>query len=178
MTRATSNDTLIAFPTALGWAAMLGAGQVLKQLTFGHLTAEAAIAAIAPDEARLGRWNPSLVRRLQAYAKGRPDRFADVQVDLEGLSPFQRRVVEHCRRIPYGSTTTYAALAAKAGSPRAARAVGNCMAANRFPLVIPCHRVVPSSGQAGHYSAPGGSDTKKRLLALESVNMCWKVREK
>lgn len=165
------HDTLVTFSTALGWAAMIGSGRLLKQLTFGHPNAAAAIAALpsaALEAARPGRWNPALCRKVQAYAAGRPQRFDDVEVDLGGLSPFQRRVVAQCRRIPYGSTTSYGALAAKAGSPRAARAVGSCMAANRVPLVIPCHRVIQSSGRTGEYSAPGGPDTKKRLLAMES----------
>jgi methylated-DNA-[protein]-cysteine S-methyltransferase len=62
---------------------------------------------------------------------------------------------------------TYGELAAKAGSPRAARAVGSCMARNRIPLVIPCHRVVPSGGRLGSFSAPGGSETKRRLIDME-----------
>jgi methylated-DNA-[protein]-cysteine S-methyltransferase len=63
---------------------------------------------------------------------------------------------------------TYGELAAKAGYPGAARAVGNCMAANRIPLLIPCHRVVCAGGRLGSYSAPGGTVTKRRLLALEA----------
>jgi methylated-DNA-[protein]-cysteine S-methyltransferase len=181
MIDAKSDNTLVTFSTALGWVAMIGSGRLLKQLTFGHPTAADAIAALDSAVlagARPGRWNPSLVHQLQAFAAGRPEHFDNVEVDIRGLSPFQRRVVAHCRRIPYGSTTTYGALAAKAGSPRAARAVGNCMAANRFPLVIPCHRVIPSSGQMGQYSAPGGPNTKKRLLAMETANVGRNGRKK
>ena len=89
-----------------------------------------------------------LVRRLQAFASGRPDPLRDIPVDPGRLSAFRRRVLNQCRRIPYGSTMSYAELAAKAGSPRAARAVGNCMAANRTPLLVPCHRVVRSDRTA------------------------------
>src|SRR5207249_2714132 len=89
-------------------------------------------------------WNPPLVRRLQAYAEGAADDFLDVPLDLSALSDFQRRVVKHCRRIPLGRTRTYGELAALAGSPGAARAAGNVMSANHTPLVMPCHRVVPS----------------------------------
>jgi methylated-DNA-[protein]-cysteine S-methyltransferase len=155
----------------LGWMALVGAGNTLKQLTFGHASAQAAVRAldrrIAAD-ATHGTWNPPLIRRLLAYAAGRPTDFSDVEIDLDSLSDFQRRVVAHCRRIPYGKTLTYGQLAAKAGSSRAARAVGNCMAANRYPLVVPCHRVLPANGQAGAFSAPGGAAMKKRLLALEA----------
>ena len=108
------------------------------------------------------------MRRLQAYAAGNPDDFRDVPVDPGPESPFQASVWRHCRKIPIGQTLSYAELAAKAGSPGAARAVGNCMARNRIPLIIPCHRVVNANGSVGFYSAPGGARTKRRLLALES----------
>lgn len=104
-----------------------------------------------------------------AYAAGEPVDFADVAVDLAHLTPTQCRVIEQCRRIPYGQTLTYGRLAALAGSPGAARAVGNVMAANRCPLVIPCHRVVQAGGQIGHYSAPAGRRMKLRLLEQEGA---------
>ena len=111
-----------------------------------------------------------LVRRLQAYAEGEPEDFRDVQVDLDGLSGFRRRVLEACRQIPYGQTLSYAELAARAGFPKAFRAVGNCLAANRVPLIIPCHRVVCSDGRIGRFSAPGGGRMKRRLIRLEAPN--------
>ena len=111
-----------------------------------------------------------LVRRLQAYAEGEPEDFRDVQVDLDGLSRFRRRVFEACRQIPYGETLSYAELAVRAGFPKAFRAVGNCLAANRVPLIIPCHRVVCSNGQIGRFSAPGGGGMKQRLIQLEAPN--------
>jgi methylated-DNA-[protein]-cysteine S-methyltransferase len=109
-----------------------------------------------------------LVRRLQAFAAGQPDALGDIRIDPGPLTDFQRRVLRQCRRIPYGQTLSYAELAAKAGFSRAARAVGNCMAGNRIPLIIPCHRVVCADGRLGSYSAPGGTSMKRRLLALES----------
>jgi methylated-DNA-[protein]-cysteine S-methyltransferase len=143
----------------------------LKYLTFGHASAEAALGAVPSglaDKGRVGGWNPHLVGRLQAYALGGRDDFLDVEVDLETRTEFQRRILRLCRQIPFGQTRTYAQLAAQAGCPRAARAVGNCMAANPIPLVIPCHRVVASGGGLGGYSALGGLRMKRRLLALEA----------
>ena len=183
---------ILVFPSRLGWMAIVTAGKTLQRLTFGHPTAAAAKAAITKlwggnctdihvirpkrglKTGRLSRQDPSadgvnaIVGRLQAYAAGRPDDFRDIRLDPGPVRAFQQRVLAECRRIPYGSTATYAELAAKAGSPGAARAVGNCMAGNPIPLVIPCHRVVCSDGQVGSYSAPGGSKTKIRLLWLES----------
>jgi methylated-DNA-[protein]-cysteine S-methyltransferase len=162
---------LVVLHTPLGWMAIVGQGEVLKQLSFGHPSAQAAVRALDPslvETSARGAWNPPLVRRLLAYAAGRPADFSDIEIDPGPLTAFQRRVIQHCRRIPYGKTLSYGELAAKAGSSRAARAVGNCMASNRIPLVVPCHRVLPASGQPGAFSAPGGVKMKKRLLALEA----------
>ncbi len=109
-----------------------------------------------------------LIGRLQAYFRGEADDFLDVEVDVRGLTPFARRVIDACRRIPLGQTMSYAALAAVAGSPGAARAVGNIMAGNRVPIIVPCHRVVGSGGSLGGYSSSGGLGTKRRLLSLEA----------
>jgi len=164
-------DILTVFPSGLGWMALIGSGRVLKWLGFGHPSAAAAARAVPPDlaqTARPGTWNPTLVHRLQAYAQGSPDDFRDVRTDPGPQTAFRRRVIACCRRIPFGTTLSYGQVAARAGSKHAARAVGNCMAANRIPLVIPCHRVVAAGGGLGGYSARGGIATKRRLLELEA----------
>jgi methylated-DNA-[protein]-cysteine S-methyltransferase len=163
---------IVVFHTKLGWMGMIGEGPVLKQLTFGHRSAEAALNALDPElrhAARSGKWNPELVARLKAYAEGAPDDFTDVPLDPATRSPFRRRVLDCCRQIPYGETLTYGQLATVAGYPGAARAVGNTMATNCIPLVIPCHRVVPSAGPYGGYSAASGTAMKRRLLAMEAA---------
>jgi methylated-DNA-[protein]-cysteine S-methyltransferase len=151
--------------------AWIASGETLRQLTFGHGSAEAAVAALGDDlaeTARAGGGTSPLVRRLQAYASGVRDEFRDVEVDPGPLTEFQRRVLDHCRRIPYGRRLTYGELATRAGYPGAARAVGRCMASNRVPLIVPCHRVVAASGGLGGYSARGGLRMKRRLLELEA----------
>ena len=110
-----------------------------------------------------------VVERLKSYAEGAPVDFADLLVDPGVLTEFQARVLNACREIPYGQTRTYGELAAMASS-RGQRAVGNCMAGNRVPLIIPCHRVVRAGGDIGPYSAAGGTATKRRLLTLEAAN--------
>lgn len=98
-----------------------------------------------------------------------PSLSAPSKIDPAALpSGFSGRVIDACRRIPSGQVRSYAELAAEAGSPRAARAVGSAMAANPLPGVIPCHRVVRSDGRIGAYSA-GGPDRKRELLAREGV---------
>jgi methylated-DNA-[protein]-cysteine S-methyltransferase len=167
----------ISFPTQLGWIALRFREEGVRRLTFGHSSAEKAAKAVRSPRQEVSNraaqqavpaWVKELMHRLTAYAAGTPDDFLDVPVDTGPLSQFHRRIVEHCRQIAYGETTTYGQLGARCGAPRAARAVGNCMAANPIPLLIPCHRVVRSDGHAGNYSAPGGKKMKQRLLALEA----------
>lgn len=84
-------------------------------------------------------------------------------VDLEGLTSFSRRVLELLREVPPGEVVTYGELAARAGSPRAARAVGSVMARNPIPVIFPCHRVIASDGTLGGFS--GG--TREEALAFK-----------
>ena len=86
---------------------------------------------------------------------------------LNNLSTFSQTILTVCRGIPYGKTISYSQLADLAGSGRAARAVGNALAANPMPLLIPCHRVIKSTGQTGEFSATGGTVFKDYMLQLE-----------
>lgn len=112
-------------------------------------------------------WCQRLAERLQAYAAGAEDDFRDVPVAALWSTPFQNDVVTALRTVPYGERTTYGDLAAKAGRPGAARAVGHVMATNPVPLVVPCHRVLASGGRIGGFSAPTGLALKQQLLDLE-----------
>lgn len=108
-----------------------------------------------------------LADRFQAYFGGSRDDFADVRLDLEDYTPFQLAVIDALRRVPYGDVVTYGELAALAGRPNAQRAAGSVCAHNRFPLVVPCHRVVSAAGIGGY--GPSGVAVKRRLLELEGV---------
>lgn len=164
-------NTVFIFPSDLGWMGVIVADGAVRQLTFVHPSEEEAKEELDPDlleHARPGKHDDPLVQRLQKYASGMPDSFRDVPVDYGRVGDFRHRVFEQCREIPYGHTISYAELAARAGAPRAARAVGSCMAANKIPLIVPCHRVVGTNGKIGAYSALGGGATKQRILGLES----------
>jgi methylated-DNA-[protein]-cysteine S-methyltransferase len=113
-------------------------------------------------------WFPDLAERLAAYGEGAVDDFLDIELDQSGRTSFQQAVTRHCRRIPLGETCSYADLARLAGKPGAARAVGSVMRTNRFPLIVPCHRVVRAGGKIGNFSAPGGICLKQRLLDHEA----------
>jgi methylated-DNA-[protein]-cysteine S-methyltransferase len=103
---------------------------------------------------------------LEEYFAGRRHAF-DVPVDLRLARGFRRAVLERLTQVPYARTVSYAELAARAGSPRAVRAVGTACALNPVPLVVPCHRVVRSDGAPGGYR--GGPAVKRRLLAMEAA---------
>ena len=105
-------------------------------------------------------------RELDEYFGGRR-RIFDLVLDLRALPPFTVSVLHQLARVPYGETTTYGALAAAVGRPRAARAVGTVMNRNRIPIVLPCHRVVGANGDLVGYA--GGIDRKIALLELEGA---------
>ena len=110
-----------------------------------------------------------LVRRLTAFLAGEDASLADVPLDLDWTTPFQRSVAETLRALPRGEVVSYGELAALAGYPGAARAVGSFCAENRFMFFVPCHRVVGSTGIGGYGSS--GVGVKRRLLALEGVEL-------
>jgi methylated-DNA-[protein]-cysteine S-methyltransferase len=103
-------------------------------------------------------------RELDEYFEGRRHEF-DLPIDLRGRSDFSRLVLEQLARVPYGEVTTYGSLAARSGRPKAARAVGTIMNRNPIPIVLPCHRVVGSTGSLVGYG--GGLERKRLLLDLE-----------
>ena len=171
----------LTFFTRLGWIGVSGRNSGVVGMSIGHTRQTAAQRAIDRKSCESGpppmdpefdpfevtEWLEVLAARIDAYAQGEPDDFRDVLVEHQALTRFQRKVLSACRAIPYGQTASYAELAARCGSPGAARAVGNIMARNRVPLIIPCHRVLNSSGELGGFSAPGGVTTKRKLLDLE-----------
>jgi methylated-DNA-[protein]-cysteine S-methyltransferase len=108
-----------------------------------------------------------VIERIRAYFAGARVAFDDVELDLDWATPFQARVAAALRAIPYGETVTYGELAALAGHPNAQRAAGTFCAHNRFPLFVPCHRVVAADG-LGSYGSLGLS-YKRRLLELEGA---------
>lgn len=106
--------------------------------------------------------------QITTYFEGNCINFGpDIPVTLNGFQGFSYQVLTVCRTIEFGRTTTYTGLAKKLKNPAAGRAVGNALAKNPLPLIIPCHRVIRSDGNLGGFSAPGGISLKKRLLLHE-----------
>lgn len=109
----------------------------------------------------------NLIDDLIRYLGGEVVDFSGYEVDLSGLTDFERNVIYETRKIEYGKVVTYSELAARIGTPNAARAVGNALSKNPLPIVIPCHRVV-SKGGIGGYAF--GVEAKRGLLKLENQN--------
>lgn len=104
--------------------------------------------------------------RLETFFAGKGHHFRDIAVDLSGVPPFHCSVLKALRDIPSGQVITYGQLALLAGRPGAARAVGQAMARNPIPIILPCHRVVASNGPGG-FSLFGSLDAKEELLRLD-----------
>ncbi len=125
------------------------------------------IARLYPGSVNIQNFLPCLQAQIKAYFQGKSFDFT-FKPDLQNLSEFTIEVLDTCRSIPPGQTLTYGQLAQKINRPNAARAVGNALAANPLPLIIPCHRVTAAHGKLGGYSGTGGTKIKQSLINHES----------
>lgn len=155
--------------TPVGLLGLVAGPVGLRRLEFvaGEDPFLARLLALFPDQPveRSTALDP-VRRELERYFAGRRFTF-DTRVDLSGLTPFQRNVLGETVKVPAGKYTTYSALAARAGRPRAARAAGNALHDNPVAIIVPCHRVLRGDGTLGGYA--GGLDAKAWLLRHEGV---------
>lgn len=152
-----------------GWVGVLGSNSGLRQSTLPQPSAREAERLLG-DRLKDATFCPSLfaelVERLKSYFAGNRVAFPD-KLDLSPATPFQREVWRLTRLIPYGETRSYSWIAKKMGKAGAGRAVGQALAKNPLPIIIPCHRVIASDGRLGGYS--GGLETKRYLLQQEAA---------
>jgi methylated-DNA-[protein]-cysteine S-methyltransferase len=156
--------------TPVGSLLLAATGEGLVRVAYAsenHDTVLGQLAArVSPRVLRApARLDPA-AREIEEYFAGRRTRF-DLPLDLRLCTGFRRLVVSRLPTIGYGTTASYAAIAAAAGSPRAVRAAGTACATNPLPVVMPCHRVVRSDGSPGRYV--GGAAAKQALLTLEGA---------
>jgi methylated-DNA-[protein]-cysteine S-methyltransferase len=123
----------------------------------------AAGEAAPPAEVR------QVIERMAALLRGEACDLSTIALDMDGVPEFHRRVYEAARAIPPGNTLSYGDIAKRAGAPGAARAVGQALGRNPFPIVVPCHRVLAAGGKIGGFSAQGGVTTKRRMLEIEGA---------
>lgn len=169
----------VIFATAIGPCGVAWSQRGLVSIQLPEATEEATRAHLweritLPDDG--GSTTPpdtvrTAIERIIAHLTGNEAGLDGIELDLEDVPPFHRKVYEAARRITRGEIRSYGDLAGDAGSPHGARAVGQAMATNPLPIVVPCHRVVASGGKPGGFTSPGGLDTKARLLAIEGATL-------
>ena len=163
----------VIFPVTWGHFGLAGGEKGLLRTCLPSPRSEEIKARLLKD-IPFAQFNSSFLKQLQgqiaAYFEGPAMNLGpEIPVDLSGLTYFQAIVLTSCRQIKLGRTITYAELANKIGRHGAARAVGNALAKNPLPLVIPCHRILRSDKGLGGFSAPGGITLKTRLLSHEQA---------
>lgn len=160
------------FPTAIGVCGLAWSERGITRVVFPERTEAATRARLTRRDPDLTEVPPppaidhTITAITALLESGRAD-LTDVALDMEGIDADERVIMEAARGIPAGATLTYGELAAKVGQPNGARAVGQAMARNPFPIVVPCHRVLAAGGGFGGFSAPGGLESKARLLTIE-----------
>ena len=170
MTDQREDTTYDVFETDMGWVAIVGGDHGVVRASLPESSPGSALDAVQP-EIEMAAHAPEAHARsrmlIKAFCAGEAVDLADIQIDTRKVSPFFKKAWEACRSIPAGETRSYRWLAEQAGNVRAARGAGQAMARNKLALLVPCHRVVGSSG-ALHGFGGAGLPLKSRLLAMES----------
>ncbi len=159
------------FRVKLGWMGLVGNEKGVKRIFLPGPKKEELrrrILAEFPEAHEGAAFLGQARKELMEYFSGRRVRL-DFPLELSGATAFQKEAYRIMGTIPFGEVRTYRWLAQKIGNPKALRAVGGANARNRWPLAIPCHRVVGSDGRLTGFSAPGGLALKARLLELEGI---------
>jgi len=160
------------WPTAWGQMGAVAGPEGIVKVVLPHYSPtdlEQVLRWENPGAARDDKQTPfeKLAELARAYFNQRSVDFAEVLCAMPSPSTLTGQVLAACRRIPYGQTRSYGAIAKEIGAPDSPRAVAAALGRNPIPLVVPCHRVVYSDGRAGGFSSPGGVALKLRMLAIE-----------
>lgn len=165
-------DSFVLFDTAVGRCGIAWGARGIVGVQLPEASEDATRARIlrrCPDAHEVPP--PPAVQHavdgIIALLQGEAADLSTVELDLDGVPPFHRRVYELARAIVPGETVSYGEIAAQLGAAGSARAVGQALARNPFAIVVPCHRVLAAGSKVGGFSANGGATTKLRLLSLE-----------
>ena len=171
-----TNRSFAFFETAIGTCALVWQGEVLVGVQLPEPSEGAARARIArrfgdmsEAAASAPLWVGVAIERIRSLLEGSRIDLSDLPLDLPSVGAFEAAVYRIARNIPPGETLTYGEVAARLGDPQAARAVGQALGRNPWPIVVPCHRVTAADGRFGGFSAPGGTRTKLKLLEIEGA---------
>jgi methylated-DNA-[protein]-cysteine S-methyltransferase len=171
MKEGSMKKSYVIFQVKPGWMGLVGSVKGVQRIYLPGLAKEKLRRKILkefPGAEEGGIFAKKAQKELREYFSGRRIRF-EALLDLDGATPFQRKVYREMSRIPFGELRSYRWLARRIGKPKALRAVGGANARNRWPVIIPCHRIVGSDGRLTGFSAPGGLSLKAALLNLEGI---------
>jgi methylated-DNA-[protein]-cysteine S-methyltransferase len=162
-----SSPSIVIFDTDLGQCAVrwidAGISGVLLPNAGGRH------GPVFEEGAAVPRFVAEAIKGIQAVMSGEARDLRDVPLDERGIDEWRREVYAATREIPAGTTRSYGEVAKAIGRPDGARDVGAALARNPFPIIVPCHRVVAANGALTGFSAPGGLETKRRMLELEGA---------
>ncbi|MGW5053370.1 methylated-DNA--[protein]-cysteine S-methyltransferase [Actinokineospora sp. NPDC004072] len=151
------------FDTAIGQCGLAWGPLGITRVRLPGPMGFAADAAEPPAAVR------AVIERVQGLLSGAKDDLADVELDPTGVPEFNLRVYAVTRAVPPGEVVTYGTVAKRIGAPGSAQAVGRALGRNPYPIIVPCHRVMGADGRMVGFSAPGGTTTKLRMLAIEGA---------
>ncbi len=169
------SQTFTVFETVNGFAGIAWSAKGVTNFALPAQSREAAVRYMYRRVPRAVEGEPpgsiaKVIADARRYFLGERIDFSDVLLDVPADDPFYAQVYGRVRALGYGETTTYGAVARELGAePQAARDVGQAMATNPVPLIVPCHRVLAAGGRIGGFSAPGGSHSKAKMLELEQA---------
>jgi methylated-DNA-[protein]-cysteine S-methyltransferase len=164
------------FDTAIGRCGVAWNARGITRITLPEASDAASRQRLARDTPGAAEAAPppaigAAIERIVSHVRGEPAALHEIALDMDRVPAFHREVYEAARQIPSGQTVSYGALARSLGKPGAARAIGQAMGKNPFPIVVPCHRVLAANHATGGFSAHGGVETKARLLAAEGFTL-------
>jgi methylated-DNA-[protein]-cysteine S-methyltransferase len=155
------------FSTPLGWMGLLGSEEGLRRVILPEPSILTVQSVLSQTGATLDDpFFSDIPHRINKYLSGESTTFDDA-LDIRDATSFQQQVWQTLCKVPYGQTRSYHWLACEVGRPKAARAVGQALAANPLPIVVPCHRIITSQSTLGGFA--GGLDLKRQLLKLEHI---------
>lgn len=164
------------FETKIGLCGLAWSGRKVRGLQLPEPSEHRAIRALKGrfpdlDDAAPPSWVVAVIEAVTAFLAGSTEiDLSWIPIDLQSVGDWERNVYQAALDIPVGSTITYGTMAARLGDPGKARAVGNALGRNPWPIIVPCHRITAAAGRLGGFSAPGGTATKLKLLEIEGAS--------
>ena len=171
-----SAEGFALFPTPIGLCGIAWADRGIVAVQLPEATERESRLRLLRGRANAREEQPPpevqrAIDSIIALLRGESVDLSSIVLDMRGVPDFHRRVFEIARAIPVGETRTYGSIATQLGDPTAARAVGQALGRNPFPILVPCHRVLAAGGKLGGFSGSGGNVTKLRMLAIEGAQV-------